>query len=303
MPLRFNSNHIRGMLKTNVPIKHINSNTLATNATTSSTCPCMLSKPIIMSAQHNSRTKVARAEQQKLIAQYRLIPQNFADLENLQADKRSLSEKIMTAPVTAKGFPSLPFKYVALKDGKPAPQANEIFTDVFKVKGRVLVVFMPGADTPVCSGTHLPGFFNAEILKALKASGIDVILVVTKDSQDAVCRWVREVASKNKLENLVPNSLPEQDLDRKITLHADMPIVIPYSDPGLELINMHGLVLTNRLGITSNRAYGIYEPEGLVLFVKAENPTLEKCQPVLADAILKRVQELQSTFTLSSKKA
>lgn len=257
-------------------------------------CPCIFSNATKNVSQRIDAEKIIQAsqKQERFAKQFRIVPQTSADWEDVRASKRSLEQIIVKEPISSGVFPTVKFNYISFDGERVRPQEN-IFSEVFKGIGNIAVVFMPGAYTPTCTGMHLPSFMNQTILESLKTAGIDIILIVTPDTQDVTCRWVRDTASLHGLQHLVPNFLPENDVNNKLVLNLKMPIIIPYSDKGLELINMHGLVINNRLGFTSGRAYGIYgKDNALKLFVKAENPSAEKCIPVLARAILERVQSL-----------
>ena len=257
-------------------------------------CPCLLNNAAQNTVPRNDVEKLIKAsnKQEAFAKQYRVVPQTPHDWENMRSSRLSIDQLLVKDPITSGVFPTVKFNYVAMEGDRVRPQEN-IFSESFKGIGNIAVVFMPGAYTPTCTGMHLPSFMNPTVLADLKTAGIDIILIVTPDTQDVVCKWVRDAAAQQDLQHLVPRFLPENDVTNKIVLNMKMPIIIPYADKGLELSNMHGLVLNNRLGFTSGRAYGIYDKQNtLKSFVKAENPSAEKCIPVLARAVLEKVQSL-----------
>lgn len=80
----------------------------------------------------------------------------------------------------------------ATPDGPDKTTAAEFF------KGRTVVLFaVPGAFTPTCSVSHLPGFVeNAE---ALKAKGVDEVACVAVNDAFVLDAWAREGAAHGKV--------------------------------------------------------------------------------------------------------
>lgn len=72
-------------------------------------------------------------------------------------------------------------------------------------KGRKIMLFsVPGAFTPTCHRTHLPGFVkNAD---AIKAKGVDAIAVVAVNDIFALDAWLEASAAKGKVEGLADGS-------------------------------------------------------------------------------------------------
>jgi glutaredoxin/glutathione-dependent peroxiredoxin len=81
-------------------------------------------------------------------------------------------------------------------DGRPAPKTTD---EVFK--GRKVVLFaVPGAFTPTCHRNHMPGFVaNAD---AIKAKGVDAILVTAVNDVFVLDAWTRESGCDGKIEYL-----------------------------------------------------------------------------------------------------
>lgn len=72
-------------------------------------------------------------------------------------------------------------------------------------KGRKIMLFsVPGAFTPTCHKTHLPGFVqNAD---AIKAKGVDAIAVVAVNDIFALDAWLEASAAKGAVEGLADGS-------------------------------------------------------------------------------------------------
>lgn len=66
--------------------------------------------------------------------------------------------------------------------------------DVFKGKN-VIIVALPGAFTPTCSSTHLPGF-EAKY-DQLKAKGIDDVYCVSVNDAFTMFQWSKNLGLKN----------------------------------------------------------------------------------------------------------
>ncbi|MHC8510386.1 MAG: redoxin family protein [Rhodospirillales bacterium] len=67
----------------------------------------------------------------------------------------------------------------------PAPAAS---VDLFK--GRVVVFGVPGAFTPTCSGSHVPGF--VQHADAIKAKGVDSILCLAVNDAFVMGAWGKD---------------------------------------------------------------------------------------------------------------
>lgn len=67
---------------------------------------------------------------------------------------------------------------------------SEIFT------GKKVIVFaLPGAFTPTCSSSHLPGYERA--YSALKEKGVDEVYCLSVNDAYVMERWAAELLSKN----------------------------------------------------------------------------------------------------------
>jgi peroxiredoxin len=67
--------------------------------------------------------------------------------------------------------------------------------------GRKIVMFgVPGAFTPTCSNSHLPGFI--ENRDAILAKGVDAIAVLAVNDHHVMTAWARFTGAENKIEFL-----------------------------------------------------------------------------------------------------
>jgi peroxiredoxin len=90
--------------------------------------------------------------------------------------------------------------YYLNSDGKPT--AFHVYESL---KGKkVVLVAAPGAFTPTCSLKHIPSFLdNAE---AIKAKGVDEILVLTVNDPFVVSQWEKSYSDKKDLKFLADGS-------------------------------------------------------------------------------------------------
>ena len=71
----------------------------------------------------------------------------------------------------------------SMQDGKPTPMSTE---DIFAGK-KVVLFAVPGAFTPTCSMTHLPGYVvHAD---SIKAKGVDTIACVSVNDAFVMDAW------------------------------------------------------------------------------------------------------------------
>lgn len=65
--------------------------------------------------------------------------------------------------------------------------------------GRKVVMFgVPGAFTPTCSNTHLPGFI--ENRDAIRERGVDAIAVIATNDHHVMTAWARFTGAENKID-------------------------------------------------------------------------------------------------------
>lgn len=115
-----------------------------------------------------------------------------------------------------------------IKPGGPIPAATfkQLTTsgianiDTGKLlKGRKVVMFgLPGAYTPVCSASHLPGF----VAKAaeLKAQGVDEIVCISVNDPFVMQAWGKEHGAEGKVTMLAD---ADGAFTRAIGLSLDLP--------------------------------------------------------------------------------
>ncbi|KAI5867425.1 Redoxin [Durotheca rogersii] len=84
-----------------------------------------------------------------------------------------------TADVTACG---IPIKYEASKE--------------FKDK-KVVIVSVPGAFTPTCQNTHVPGYISK--LSELKAAGVDQVFVISYNDAFVQSAWAKANGVKDEI--------------------------------------------------------------------------------------------------------
>ena len=78
--------------------------------------------------------------------------------------------------------------------------AKDVTTEEF-FGGRKIVLFgVPGAFTPTCSSSHLPGFI--ENRDAILAKGIDAIAVIANNDHHVMTAWARFTGAEDKIEFL-----------------------------------------------------------------------------------------------------
>lgn len=77
-------------------------------------------------------------------------------------------------------------------DGPQVRTTNEIF------KGRKVVLFgVPGAFTPLCDKSHLPGFLSHT--EDFKANGIDAIAVTSVNDVFVMDAWAKHAGAEGKI--------------------------------------------------------------------------------------------------------
>jgi len=95
----------------------------------------------------------------------------------------------------------------------PGPQST---ADVFGGK-KVVMFAVPGAFTPTCSKTHLPGFVaNAD---AIKAKGVDAIVCTSVNDVFVLDAWGKSAGADGKVAMLADGSA---DFAKKIGLELDL---------------------------------------------------------------------------------
>ena len=104
---------------------------------------------------------------------------------------------------------------VHLTEGTPATQVD--LAELCKGK-RVVIFGVPGAFTPGCSKTHLPGFVaNYE---KIRAKGVDEIVCVAPDNAFVMAEWGLAHNATGKVRMLADN---KGDLARALGVAIDLP--------------------------------------------------------------------------------
>ena len=79
-----------------------------------------------------------------------------------------------------------------------------VTTDEF-FKGKKVVIFgLPGAFTPTCSKTHLPGFINNA--EALKKKGVDAVACISVNDPFVMDAWGKSLHADGKVTMLADGS-------------------------------------------------------------------------------------------------
>lgn len=80
--------------------------------------------------------------------------------------------------------------------GGPNPfEWKDLTTDEI-FKGKTVVLFaLPGAFTPTCSSTHLPGYEAA--YDDLKAAGVDEVICLSVNDAFVMYKWGKDLGAKN----------------------------------------------------------------------------------------------------------
>jgi glutaredoxin/glutathione-dependent peroxiredoxin len=99
--------------------------------------------------------------------------------------------------------------------GPDGPQSKSI-SDVFSGK-KVAIFAVPGAYTPTCSKSHMPGF--VERVGELKGKGIDVIACTAVNDIFVLTNWAKDTGATGKIEMLADGS---GDFAKAIGLDIDL---------------------------------------------------------------------------------
>ena len=93
---------------------------------------------------------------------------------------------------TGDRLPSVPVKFVTAEGISDADSADILGT------GRVVLFAVPGAFTPTCDTSHLPGFVSAA--DRIKASGIDRIVCASVNDHFVMKAWAERSAALGKVD-------------------------------------------------------------------------------------------------------
>jgi len=78
----------------------------------------------------------------------------------------------------------------------PSGPASKTTDDIFAGK-RVVLFAVPGAFTPTCNNTHLPGFLSN--LEAFKAKGVDMIACTAVNDLFVLEAWSKSTGAQDKI--------------------------------------------------------------------------------------------------------
>lgn len=154
-------------------------------------------------------------------------------------------------------IPSLDLFVMGDDGGPQAISTDELF------KGKVVALFgLPGAFTPTCSASHLPGYVNNA--DALRANGVDDIICVSVNDAFVMAAWGMD-----------------QNVGDKVKMVADGSANFAKAT-GLDLD------LTERgLGVRSQR-FSMIVDNGVVKDIETEDPP--QAEKTGAEAMLKKLE-------------
>ena len=95
--------------------------------------------------------------------------------------------------------------------------AEEISTTDFFAGRKVVLFGVPGAFTPTCTNSHLPGF--VENFDAFKTRGVDSVAVMAVNDGFVMGAWARFTGAEDKLEFLADGN---GELARALGLDIDL---------------------------------------------------------------------------------
>lgn len=85
---------------------------------------------------------------------------------------------------------------ITLKIASPEG-AQDIGTAAFFAGRKIVLIGVPGAFTPTCSNSHVPGFI--ENRDAILARGVDAVAVVAVNDHHVMGAWARFTGAEDKL--------------------------------------------------------------------------------------------------------
>ena len=100
--------------------------------------------------------------------------------------------------MTIKTVPDVVFKTrvrdESIAGDNPFKWEDKTSADIFSGKS-IIIVALPGAFTPTCSSTHLPGY--EQNYAALKAKGIDEVYCLSVNDAFTMFQWSKNLGVKN----------------------------------------------------------------------------------------------------------
>lgn len=104
-------------------------------------------------------------------------------------------------------------KFTVMGAGGPQPKT---VSEVFKGK-KVALFAVPGAYTPTCTNSHMPGFVGR--VEEFKAKGIDAIACTAVNDVFVLTNWAKDTGAAGKIEMLADGS---GDFAKAIGLDIDL---------------------------------------------------------------------------------
>jgi 2-Cys peroxiredoxin 5 len=118
---------------------------------------------------------------------------------------------------------------ITLHEDNPGKEvvSGDIFT------GKKIVLFgVPGAFTPGCSGTHLPGYIND--YDKFMAKGVNDIVCISVNDAFVCGAWKEAAAATGKVRILAdPNAEFTKVVSRQFILHCRFSNLIDYNRPSV----------------------------------------------------------------------
>lgn len=117
-------------------------------------------------------------------------------------------------------------KMVQIKEGDKIPSAdlyedspaNKVNIADLCANKKVIVFAVPGAFTPGCSKTHLPGYVDQA--EALKKGGVDEIVCVSVNDPFVLSAWGKQFNTSGKIRMLAD---PAAAFTKQLELSVDLP--------------------------------------------------------------------------------
>jgi len=105
------------------------------------------------------------------------------------------------------------FTFTVVTESDPVKQSVD---EIFMGKN-VVVVGIPGAFTPVCTGTHIPGYINN--MESLNNKGIDEIVVLSVNDVFVMKAWAESMNALGKITFIADH---DAEFVKKIGLYVDL---------------------------------------------------------------------------------
>jgi peroxiredoxin len=159
-------------------------------------------------------------------------------------------------------------------------------------QGTVIVLSMPGADTPTCTKLHLRQFINH--LPKFKALGV-TLAVLTKNDTDVMHTWL--MAELRQASWVIS----DPELFSSPTLVQDH--ILAMSDIGLDIMANLGLTPLDNLRLGPVYPRGLYLLQDGIIVKQNIEPDAAQCTITSADTALILLQELQIRATRAASPA